>query len=403
MHDLLRIWRRVEAMPVTAGVELQWRELLGDDLHLLKSFLSPEQRLATSYPCPHPVHDGCPRRVVHHGPEDIVAVCGNAAPQCDPLHLRRGDLVIYSLKRPEWIAAITAALREANGLAEADLETPEGVVALGVLARRGKRLPTVWMRDGELDVDTLARALRSRADGDGLIVLLPPGIRRWTDRTQPDGIVLLAPPESDDGDLALWRALDFIDPSYRQTRIGEPLAIFDEVTLELATVPGERHVVRINGHELGGFQKSDVKFMRLLYLAAARAADPDAEGGGWVKKTKLQDDDKNHETEAVRFELEKGHHPDLSAQELKALIKTSPKKDKTVRLAVRPERIRFDASLTRLRFVGEQQTQPTSGKRRRTPGAKQLAENLKQGREVAEQLLAAARKLGVPAPAGGRG
>jgi len=124
MHDLLRIWRRVEAMPVTAGVELQWRELLGDDLHLLKSFLSPEQRLATSYPCPHPVHDDCPRRVVHHGPEDIVAVCGNAAPQCDPLHLERGDLVIYSLKRPEWIAAITEALREANGLAEADRWLP---------------------------------------------------------------------------------------------------------------------------------------------------------------------------------------------------------------------------------------------------------------------------------------
>lgn len=403
MHDLLRIWRRVEALPVAAGVKLQWRELLGDDLQLIEPYLKPEQRLATSYPCPHPVHDECPRRVVHHGQDNIVAVCGSAAPQCDPVRLNRSDLVVYSLKHEEWLAAVTSALRDVNGLGEVDLDSPDGVVVIGMLARRGKQLLIVWVRDAEGDVETLARAIRSQVEGDGLVVVLPPGTRGWTDRPLPGGIVLLAPPETDDGDLALWRAMDFIDPAYRQTRVGDPLAVFDEVTLELATVPGERHVVRIDGHELGGFQRSDVKFMRLLYLAAARAADLDVEGGGWVKKTKLQDDDKNHETEAVRFELEKGHHPRLSSDELKALVKTSPKRNGTVRLAVRPERIRFDESLARLEFVGEQQTQPTSGKRRRTPGAKQLAENLRQGREVAEQLLAAARKLGVPAPAGGRG
>lgn len=399
MHDLVRVWRRVEALPVPAGVDLQWEELLGEDRSLLDPYLKPEQGLATSYPCPHPVHDDCPRRVVHHGAGEIVAVCGNASPQCEPLKLPRRDLVIRTLKTAEWIEAVTAALRDANELDPLTLETPAGVVAVGLLRARGKRLPVVWIRDEDADVDGLIRGVRSSIDGDGLVAVLPPGARRQADKLLPGAIVVLSPPEEGAGDLALWRALDLLDPSYRETRVNDPLAVFDEVSIDFATVPDERrHVVRINGHELGGFQKSDVKFMRLLYLAAARAADPDVDAGGWVKKTKLQDDDKNHETEAVRFELEKGHHPDLRGDELKALIKTSPRRDGTVRLAVRPGRIRFDESLARLELVGEQQTQPATGKRRRTPGAKQLAANLEQGRQVAEELLAGARKLGVPGP-----
>jgi hypothetical protein len=400
MRDLLRVWRRVETLPVPAGVLAAWRAWLGDDLPVLERCLRPEQGLATAYPCPHPVHDGCPRRVVHHGPDRIVAVCGNTSACCEPLVLERRDLVIHALDPSRWLAEVTAALRAANGLSEATLAAPAGVVTVGTLARRGKRLAVVWIRDPDRDVETLASALRSRLDGDGLVVLRPPGTGGATDQLLPDGIVLLSPPERDDGDLDLWRALDLIDPGYRRTRIDEPLAIFDEVTLELATVPGERHVVRIDGHELGGFQRSDVKFMRLLLLAAARKADPD---GGWVRKTKLQDDDKNHETEAVRFELEKGHHPRLTAVELRALVKTSPKRDGTVRLAVRPERIRLDPSLARLELVGEQQTQPTGGKRRQTSGARQLAQNLEQGRAVSEALLAAARQLGAPGPAADRG
>jgi len=399
MHDLLRVWRRVEALPVPAGVEVQWKELLGDDCSLLEPFLKPEQRLATSYPCPHPVHDDCPRRVVQHGPADIVAVCGNASPQCEPLKLSRRDLVVRTLKTAEWIEAVTLALRDANELDALSLEAPAGVVAIGVLDRRGKRLPVIWIRDAGADIESLVRGIRANIDGDGLVAVLPPGTRGQADKLLPGAIVVLTPPENGHGDLSLWRALDLLDPSYRETRVSDPLAIFDDVSIDFATVPDElRHVVRINGHALGGFQKSDVKFMRLLYLAAARAADPDVDGGGWVKKTKLQDDDKNHETEALRFELEKGHHPDLGGDELKALIKTSPRRDGTVRLAVRPARIRFDESLARLELVGEQQTQPATGKRRRTPGARQLAANLQQGRQVAEGLLAGARKLGVPAP-----
>lgn len=295
-------------------------------------------------------------------------------------------------------ANVFSALRGANELDQLDAAFSSSVVPVGTLARRGKRIPVVWMLLPFEPFAEVCAGLRGKLAGDGLVVLLSrPGAIATAVRMD-GGIVALDVPDGDDGDLGLWRALDVLDPGYRQRRAGDALAIFDEVSVDFATVPGVRHVVRINGHELGGFQKSDVKFMRLLYLAAARAADPDVDGGGWVKKTKLQDDDKNHETEAVRAELERYHHPDLGSDELKALIKTSPRRDGKVRLAVRPSRIRFDGSLADLQLIGEQQTQPAAGKRRRTPGAKQLAANLQQGRQVAEELLAGARKLGVPAP-----
>ncbi|RMH00003.1 MAG: hypothetical protein D6705_01640 [Deltaproteobacteria bacterium] len=398
MHDLLRVWRRIEALHVTAGVDQQWRELLGDDFGLIEPYLRPEQSLATSYPCPHPIHDGCPRRVVHHGPGDIVAVCGNASPQCEPVKLSRRDIVVRTLKIHDWIAALTGGLREANGLDMLDVDTPSGVVSIGVLERRGSRLPVVWIRRALGDVENLVRGIRPTVDGDGLVAVLPSALRGQTDRPLSGDIVLLTAPETDDGDLALWRALDILDPSYRQRRVTDPLAIFDEVTVEFATVPGERHVVRINGNDFGGFQKSDVKFLRLLYLAAARASDPDTDGGGWLEKWKLQGDDKDHDIERLRKELEKYHLPDLGPDERKALIKSSPKRDGTIRLAVHPRHVRFDPSLAHLELVGERQTRGKSGKRRRTPGAADLAENLERGRHVALKLLADARKLGVPGP-----
>ena len=66
---------------------------------------------------------------------------------------------------------------------------------------------------------------------------------------------------------------------------------------------------------------------------------------------------------------------------------------------MQPGHIRFDESLARLTFIGEQQTRSKKGTRRRTPGAKALAENLERGRQVAKKLLRDARKLGVvPGP-----
>lgn len=72
--------------------------------------------------------------------------------------------------------------------------------------------------------------------------------------------------------------------------MADALALFDEMTMTFATVPGERHIVHINGHALSGFQHSDLKFIRLLCLAVA--GDADVDGGGWLEKWCLHGDDK---------------------------------------------------------------------------------------------------------------
>jgi len=212
-----------------------------------------------------------------------VAVCGNDSPWCDTLPLRDVDLVERRLKMKEWTAAMVEKLRVANGLEVLAMEAPEGMIPLGVLARRGRRSAVIWARRKRDDIETLARGIRSRLEGMNLVVIVPPGTQVGTDRVLAGPTVLLAPPIGSSWDLQLWRALDLLDPSYRERRIADPVAIFDDVALEFATVPGKRHIVRLNGHELGGFQRSDLKFLRLLLLAVVRHVDPDVDGGGWIK------------------------------------------------------------------------------------------------------------------------
>ena len=293
---------------------------------------------------------------------------------------------------------VFVALRETNGLQPIDAELDGTAVSVGLLARRDWQLPVVWMPGSPPMFREICNGLRATLGGDGLVVLLSRP-SAWRAGTRfPGDLVILDVWETADGDLALWRALDVLDPDYRRHRVSDPTAIFDDLSIELATVPGERHVVRVNGHDLDGFRQSDLKFMRLLFLAACRAADLDIDGGGWMEKWRLQGDDKDHDIEALRKELEKSSHPDFGSEELRALIKSSPARDGRIRLAVHPRRIRFDPSLASLELIGERQTKSKRGTRRRTPGTKKLEANLRQGAQVAGQLLAAARKLGVPVP-----
>jgi hypothetical protein len=400
MRDLLRTWRRIEALPISAGVDEEWTAWLGDDLPVIKPYLRTEQQPAASYPCPSPAHENCPRRVIEHGPDDIVAVCGNVPRRCEPLNLTRQQLVVRSLKTKEWIAAIAKELRAANGLTELDIETPTGVIAVGALARRGRRLGVVWVREPNGDVENMVRGLRSTLEGRDLIVVLPPGLRGMTDRpVAGGGIVLLTAPKGDDGRLDLYRALDLLDPGYRQNRVSDPLAIFDDVRFEFAEEPGVRHVVRINGLEYGGFQKSDLKFLRLLLLAARRREAPDVDDGGWLEKFKLQGDDKDHDLEDVRDELRRLDHALVPHDDRGALVKRAPGRGGKVRLAVPPTNISFDPSLAGFIFIGELQSKAKTGKSRPTPGQKARAENFAQRDKVAKKLLDEARKHGVPAPA----
>lgn len=291
---------------------------------------------------------------------------------------------------------VFAALRERNGLAPLDATLPSSIVPVGVLKRRGMRIPVVWMLQADDSFDTLCRGLAQQLSADGLIVLLSRPADQLLDFCRPGKMVILRVPEANDGDLRLWRALDAIDPSYTGARIKDRRAIFDEVTMEFATIPGERHVVHINGQDCGGFQVSDTKFARLLLLAGSRAADIDIDGGGWINKSQLLGDDKDHDIEALRRELANNPVRGLSSAAMKALIKPGLKGNGRIRLALDPHHITFDSSLRSLRLVADQGNERRAGGGVRTPGGELRIANYRKARKTVELLLKKARKLGVP-------
>ena len=299
---------------------------------------------------------------------------------------------------------VLGVLRPVNGLEPIAPIAGIAAVPVGMLARRGMRVPVVWtLSDAGAFLPT-CRALRAELGGDGLAVLVSRP-RGTLPVLHEGGIASIDIPLDETGDLRLWRALDLLVPDYRKTRTTEPLATFDDVRITFAEEPGARHVVRINGRDYDGFQKSDLRFLRFLVLAAARRADPDVDRGGWLRKSKLEGTGKDRALEDLREELRKHDHPALAAEERIALLKSSPTKDGTIRLGVPPENIIFDESLADIALIGERQTEPRDGKSRRTPGEKERAENFALRDQIAQALLDAARRLGVPGPrtAAGRG
>jgi len=183
----------------------------------------------------------------------------------------------------------------------------------------------------------------------------------------------------------------------RQQRLKDRQAIFEEINFEFAQ-EADRHVVRINGVEVAGLRRSDLKFTRLLLIAATRAADPEVAGGGWMEKWRLLGDEGDHDLEELRSDLKRCAHPDLRPDEMKALIRASGRRDGLIRLAVHPYRVAFHDSLGSFQFLGEQLAEPEKTGPRRTKGARAHKTQMVQARHTAEKLLAEARKLGVPGP-----
>jgi len=97
MRKLEPLWRALGRAPALSGVSAFWRELVGPDFGALRPFLRALPELATTYPCPTPGPDGCPRGIVAHAADDIVAVCRARPRACETLALKRADIVAYEL------------------------------------------------------------------------------------------------------------------------------------------------------------------------------------------------------------------------------------------------------------------------------------------------------------------
>ncbi len=110
MKSLKRLWQGLEALPGLAGVLAEWREVWGQTYEVGKAFLRPTDQLASSYPCPSPGGDGCPRGIVVHSDDDIVAVCRQRPKQCNSVKLTRADILVYALSRRALCSALSRAL-----------------------------------------------------------------------------------------------------------------------------------------------------------------------------------------------------------------------------------------------------------------------------------------------------
>ncbi len=125
--------------------------------------------------------------------------------------------------------------------------------------------------------------------------------------------------------------------------------------------------------------------------------------GGWVLKSKLKsktkghrDDEKDNELRLLRDELREHGHPDLNDNERVALVRTSPLRDGTVRLAVPAANIRFDSSLANFELIGDRTTGRIKDTTRQ--GSVDHANQMAIASAITKTLLAAARSLGVPSP-----
>lgn len=280
---------------------------------------------------------------------------------------------------------VLRALAAANGLTALDAKLPAPFAPVGLLRRRGLSIPVVWLRSPRQGFPQLCRGLRAEIGHDALIVLVAKDPR--VTFSGGDRVAVLDLGDDSHGRLNLRRALDELTPDYRARAVSDPELDLDHVYLRFATQPGKRHVLEINGQDFGGFRKSDLKFLRLLLLAATRTKETD---DGWLSKARLRGGDaKDHEVEDLRSDLVKHDVRGVSAEERRALIKAR-KGDGTIRLAVPPENIQLDPSLAELAFVAPTTTTKRGGARGKVTSAHE------DGLQNASVLLRDCRRMGAP-------
>ncbi len=104
IRPLTRFWLALERVPGQAAVAPQWRHLIRSDFDLVFRLMSPDTRLATSFP--RLDGRGPDFQVVEHGYDDFVGVCEDDG---ERTRMSRADLVVYRLDSSKFVAAVAAA------------------------------------------------------------------------------------------------------------------------------------------------------------------------------------------------------------------------------------------------------------------------------------------------------
>lgn len=172
MPRLDRFWQALESVPGRACLLVEWRDLFGADYELVQRFLAPTNQRGQAYPCPHPAGDGCPRRIVEHDEDRLVAVCGDSPRRCESVALAREDLIVYEVDVAALASEVAAALAirpQVQGTGISTWRVGEYVGARG-------RLPTyLTIRISAGEVDAVVRDLL--LTGERPFLLLAPTSR----------------------------------------------------------------------------------------------------------------------------------------------------------------------------------------------------------------------------------
>lgn len=172
MPRLDRFWRALESVPGRACLTVEWRDLLGADYELVQRFLAPTNQRGQAYPCPNPAGDGCPRRIVEHDEDNLVAVCGDSPRRCESVALAREDLIVFEVD----VAALGSEVAAALEIRPQFQGTGFSTWRLGEYIGSGGRLPAfLTIRTVGDEVDAVVRELL--VAGDRPFLLLAPTSR----------------------------------------------------------------------------------------------------------------------------------------------------------------------------------------------------------------------------------
>ncbi|MCE5322414.1 hypothetical protein LLG46_03745 [bacterium] len=140
MMDRQGFWTACEKLTGPAAVELQWRQLAGDEYNAAKAFLRPTQELAAYYPCTHSYPCGCYHRIIVHSDDNIVAVCTCNPQMCEKTRITKAEIIVYELDHPALYKALAKPL--ALDIQIADIPHMRWTTQIGFYTQcRGFRLP----------------------------------------------------------------------------------------------------------------------------------------------------------------------------------------------------------------------------------------------------------------------
>lgn len=164
------LWRVLREQADPRHSETGWRDELGDGYPLVASWLKVSRGSARTWPCGLAGSTGCARRIVEHGYDDLVAVCGDEPPRCDKVRIPRSEAGLRRLDLLRFAEALLAGA----GLQVSSLTTDGRAVVAGPVALGARQVVIACTPEASvLGLLGLGDQLRS-AHGDARLLLLAP-------------------------------------------------------------------------------------------------------------------------------------------------------------------------------------------------------------------------------------